>query len=752
MGEAVKLQGTIRKILYPRVRSVDSDFMIAVLEKNGAETVIKGNIYGVKEKEEITIEGEWVNDKKHGLQIKVTAWERPIPTTKAQAIDLLSSSIIKGCGPKTAKLIVDVLGDGAVEIILRDKEKALSAIKGMGQANAQKIVDSLSENYGVQTIIKHLSQYGVTVKMAIKLHKEYNGNAVGIIKTNPYELTNLSMVGFDKADSIAKNMGVAENSMYRCEAAILHTMKEFDGHCYASTEDLTRECLALLSKRSSITLKDIDIKIALQSLAKRRKVKIDDGKVYLAKVHEQETTTAKRMAELMTAKCPVMPKSRIDQEIMRYQATNKVILNARQREAVHRIFSHNVLVLTGGPGTGKTFCVKAIIDIYKQIYPNHPIALCAPTGRASQNLSTVVGLAGKTAHRLLNWGMKETEDGVEATKDRKERNEHNPLDEKVIIVDEMSMTDIELMCGLVRAIRNGSKVLFAGDADQLPSVGAGAVLRDIINSGVPHVRLTEIYRQAKNSLIIENAHRVNQGQMVYTDPLRKDFLFLDRPNAESTLQTVLACVKRLLELGYSQEDILILSPMKKGVAGTVSTDEAVRLLVNPPHYTKKELIVGSKSFRVGDVIIQNKRNDIDRGLYNGSMGIVKDICKDPSDADSEVGMLCEIWGKEVFLSREDITDYDYTTAYCITTHKSQGGQAKVVIAPVITNHYIMLTRNIVYTAMTRAEEMLIMIGQRKALAMAINNVRPNLRRTFLAERIKAELSAIKKSKGEICFG
>jgi exodeoxyribonuclease V alpha subunit len=740
-----KLRGTIKKILFPRAKTADSDFVIAVFGNDDFEVVIKGNIYGAVEKEEIIVEGEWVEDKKYGLQFKVNAWEKPIPSTKDQAYELLSSSLVKGCGSKTARLIVDTLGDGAIETILEQKEACLLPIKGISKKNAGKIVASLSENFNVQNIIKHLAQYGVTVKMAIKLHKEYGSNAVPIILRNPYELTNLSMVGFDRADIIARNMGIAEDSLYRCEAAVIHIMREQPGHCYVDKPDLIRECQALLNKRSAIEIESTLIEKAINNLS-RNKLQIEEDRVYLKQLYQLEKTLAQKVAELVFAKGPVMPRSKIARELIKYQARNKIFLNEKQQEAIYKIFENNVLLLTGGPGTGKTATIKAVVEIYRQVFPDHKIALCAPTGRASQNLSKIVEIEGKTIHRLLNWGARKTEDGTETTSI--ERDEANPLEEDFVIVDELSMADIELASCLFRALKTGGRILLVGDADQLPSVGPGAVLRDLLKSPVPSVRLTEIYRQAKNSLIVENAHRINNGQMICTVPGRKDFVFLERSDPQDVEETILACIKRLLEIGYKKEDILVLSPMKKGVAGVLSLNEKIKSLLNPPNSRKKELVVGSKSFRVGDIIIQNQRNDVNKGLYNGNMGLVKNICVNPDDPESrEEGLLCEIWGNEIFLTREDITEYDFTTGYCITTHKSQGGQAKVVIAPVITNHYIMLTRNILYTAITRAEEMMIMVGQKKALAMAVKNTTPNLRKTFLSEKIEKYLA--EKQKGPL---
>jgi exodeoxyribonuclease V alpha subunit len=495
----------------------------------------------------------------------------------------------------------------------------------------------------------------------------------------------------------------------------------------------------MLNKRSKTLLSESNVDSAIYYLQKADKIVNDSGRIYPKSIYENERTAARRIAELVTAKGPVVPKSKIAHEIIKYQTKNRIILNTKQQEAIYQLFESNILVLTGGPGTGKTAVIKAASYIYQQLFPAHSKALCAPTGRASQHLAKTSGMNAKTVHRLLNWGVKTRDEGENAPAPLKaKKDELNPLSEELIIPDEWSMADIELASSLLRAIPQKSKVLFVGDPDQLPSVGPGAVLRDMIKSQVvPVIHLDEIYRQAKNSLITENAHRINRGEMIQTDPGRKDFIFLERPDAESVQVTILTCVKKLLGMGYKIEDILVLSPMKKGTAGVIALDEAVKTLVNPANRQKKELTIGNRSFREGDIIIQNQRNSVDKDLYNGNMGIVKAIGLDPNDEENkEEGLLCDIWGKEVFLSREDILEFDFTAGYSITTHKSQGGQAKVVIAPVITNHYIMLTRNILYTAMTRAEEMLVLVGQKKAVAMAIANTTPNLRRTFLSERIR----------------
>lgn len=464
--DKVRLKGTIRKILFPRPVTADTDFIIAILAGiSDMEVTIKGAMYGIHEKDEIIVEGTWVNDKKYGLQVQVTGWERPIPTTKTQAIDLLSSSLIKGCGPKTAKLIVEALGDGAIEVILQHKEECLYSVKGISKKNAAKIVGSLSDNFNVQNIIKHLSQYGVTVKMAIKLHKVYGGNAVPIVQANPYELANLSMVGFDKADTIALNMGVTEDSPFRCQAAVLHSMRKYDGHCYTEKDELMRDSLSMLNKVSKKALQESDVDSALYYLHKAQKIVNDSGRIYLKSIYENERTTARKIADLVATKGPVVPKARIAHEIIRYQTKNQIILNTKQQEAIYKLFESNILILTGGPGTGKTAVIKAVSHIYQQLFPADKKALCAPTGRASQHLAKTSGMNAKTVHRLLNWGVKTKVDG-EYSPLKAKKDELNPLEEELVIIDEWSMADIELASSLLRAIPHKGKVLFVGDPDQ----------------------------------------------------------------------------------------------------------------------------------------------------------------------------------------------------------------------------------------------------------------------------------------------
>jgi exodeoxyribonuclease V alpha subunit len=399
------------------------------------------------------------------------------------------------------------------------------------------------------------------------------------------------------------------------------------------------------------------------------------------------------------------------------------------------LFQYNVLILTGNPGTGKTVTTKALIDIYRQKNKNAYIGLCAPTGRAARRLAEVTGMEASTIHSMIGFRQ-----GMEPEHDR-----HNPLPYDFIIVDEVSMMDIQLAYYLLEAIRPGTKVLFVGDVDQLPSVNPGNFLNDVINAGIPTVKLTEIFRQAQESQIIINAHRINKGQSIIIDESKNDFYFLHKEDPKEIAQLIKKSVLRFIQLGYSIEDILVLSPMKKGPIGTQELNRMLQEAVNPPSPAKDEWKVGKTVFRQGDKVIHTKNNRI-KGLNNGEMGIVTRVGIHYDDEGmAHEALFCNFMGREVFYLKEELKELQL--AYCITIHKSQGGQAPIVIMPVSTSHYIMLARNLIYTAITRAEEKVVMIGTKKALNIAVRNNKILQRNTRLTERLIKELENSVSERG-----
>ncbi|GGK33039.1 ATP-dependent RecD-like DNA helicase [Caldalkalibacillus thermarum] len=683
---------------------------------------------GVDKGEDVEVHGNWSVHPKYGRQFEIERWERPLPATEEQAIAFLSSGLVKGCGPKLAKTIVKHLGSSAVEIMMEQGESAIRHIKGIGEKNARTIIQSVKANFEVQKIIGELGQYGISTNMAMKIYKEYGSNAVSVVKENPYLLTKLDLVGFLKADEIARKVGVSPLSGYRIEACTDYVLKEKCmslGHCYLPESELINETLKVLNhnqpEQMRVTREDVEK--AIYNLELRGRLIFEGDAVYPKYLHTYEKDVACKLSKLTGCRDgEAMPK-RLDAWIRNYQRRHGIVLAEQQREAIRQLFANNVLILTGGPGTGKTTVTKALIDIYRQKNPNAFIGLCAPTGRAARRLAEVTGMEASTIHSMIGFRPGE----------EPEYNRHNPLPFDFIIVDEVSMMDIQLAYYLLEAIDPGTKVLFVGDVDQLPSVNPGNFLKDMIEAGIPTVKLTEIFRQAQESQIVVNAHRVNKGQPVVVDESKNDFYFLYKEDPKEIAQLIKKSVLRFLQLGYGIEDILVLSPMKKGPIGTHELNLILQEAVNPPSPAKDEWKVGKTTFRQGDKVIHTKNNR-EKGLNNGEMGIVTrtGIWFDENGVGHEV-LYCNFMGREVRYLKDELKELQL--AYAITIHKSQGGQAPVVIMPVSTSHYIMLARNLIYTGMTRAEQKVVMIGTKKALNIAIRNNKIAQRNTKLKERL-----------------
>lgn len=728
------LQGELGRIIYR-----NDDFLIAILEtEQGIEQVIKGSVLGVNKGEELIVHGEWTVHPKYGRQFEIERWERPLPATKEQAIVFLSSGLIKGCGPKRAKMIVNHLGSSAVEVMMEQGESAIQHIKGIGEKNARTIINSVKSNFEVQKIIGELSQYGISTNMAMKIYKEYGSNTVSVVKENPYLLTKLDLVGFLKADEIARKVGVSPLSGYRVEACVDYVLKEKCmslGHCYLPENELIEQTLKVLNHNQSenerVTWEDVSQSI--YQLELKGRLIFEDGCVYPKYLHTYETTIACKLSKLTRCRDGEAMPEKLDARIKDYQRRHGIVLAEQQREAIRQLFWNNVLILTGGPGTGKTTVTKALIDIYRQKNRNTYIGLCAPTGRAARRLAEVTGMKASTIHSMI--GFRQGEEP--------EYNRHNPLTYDFVIVDEVSMMDIQLAHFLLEAVKPGTKVLFVGDVDQLPSVNPGNFLKDMIEAGIPTVRLKKIFRQAQESQIIVNAHRVNQGLPLVIDEAKKDFYFIHQEKTEYIAELIKKSVLRFLQLGYRMEDILVLSPMKKGLIGTKELNRILQEAVNPAHPSKDEWKVGKTVFRQGDKVIHTKNNRA-KGLNNGEMGIVTRVgVHYDDDGVAHQALYCTFMGQEVFYLKDELKELQL--AYCITIHKSQGGQAPIVIMPVSTSHYIMLAKNLIYTGMTRAEEKVVLVGTQKALNIAIRNNKIVKRNTKLRERIESYVGSIEEN-------
>lgn len=718
--------GKITKIHFQK-----DDFKIATfLVENEGEIKIKGSLYGIEKDEKIAVTGTWEHHAKYGNQLVISYWERPMPSTKEQAVSFLVSPLVKGCGVKYATKIVDVLGDRAIEIINEQGEDVLLDIQGIGKERANSIAESVRSNFEVQKVINKLRKYGISPNLAIKAYKEFKKDTVDILQENPYKLMKLDSVSFPKADEIARKMGIMPISAFRVDACleyVLNRMCYQTGHCYVFESELFTEVLKELNANAKsedvVTLEEVQDSVYR---LEEQRIIIEENRVYPKFLYKYEDEFAKKISYIVNSKKEdLIPTNYIDNLITQYQRKNSIILAEKQREAIRLILKEKVLILTGGPGTGKTTVVKGIVDVFKKVYPESKIALVAPTGRASRKLSEVTEMDASTIHKLIGYRQGE------------QPKHHNgfKLEHKLLIVDEMSMVDIQLASLLLDAVENDVTVLFVGDIDQLPSVNPGNVLSDLIHSGLPTIRLTEVFRQAKESQIVTNAHRINQGKPVLIDDSKNDFFFIQNESLENIAELTVLSVLRFLELGYSMSDILVLSPVKKGIIGTEELNEKIRERINPPVANKAEITVGKKVFREGDKIIQLK-NDDEKNIFNGDLGVVEKIIQniEPNKKQEDV-MVCDYAGRKVTYTKEELHDIDL--AYAITIHKSQGGESPIVIIPVSFNHgRRMLARNLMYTGLTRAKKMMVFIGQMEALNYAISNNRIAIRNSCLSERIQ----------------
>jgi exodeoxyribonuclease V alpha subunit len=523
------------------------------------------------------------------------------------------------------------------------------------------------------------------------------------------------------------------DSPYRLNAALQHVLNETcykGGHCFVFEHDLIERTKELLRG-----VPEQDIETELQLMAAHEQVIWEEDKVYPKHLYIYENKLAHKLAYMANRAGVAM--SKLDYTMREYQLKHGLVLAEKQREAIRELFRQQLLIVTGNPGTGKTTVVKAMVDIYSKQYPKAKIGLCAPTGRAARKLGELTGLDSETIHMML--GFRPGEEPM--------YNETLPLPFDLICIDEVSMMDIQLSYYFFNAIGSKTKVVLIGDSDQLPSVGPGNVLRDAIAAGIPHVRLTEIFRQAQESQIIMNAHRINHGVDIVIDKNKNDFFFIEQSVPERIGHLIVLSVLRFLDKGYRLEDILVLSPMKKGVIGTEELNSALQAAVNPPSDEKIEFKARNQIYRQGDKILRLKKNDYKNKVLNGDVGTVigVDFLRDSEgNKTDEQGLVCEFYGNKVTLSREELNHFGL--GYAATIHKTIGCEAPVVIMPVSTAHYAMLLRENFYTGLTRAKQVSAMIGTRKALNIAISNNKMVQRNTRLKERIEKNMKSISIGK------
>lgn len=714
MSEIITVTGTVEEIIYT---NPENGYMVCDVDsaEEGFFTAT-GYMPYVSEGESVALSGNWSTHPEYGEQFRVSYYETVMPSDKESILKYLSSGIVAGIREATAKKLIERFGCDVLTIMLKEPGR-MAEIKGISRDKAQKIGTAFAELQSMQGIVMFLQKYNISANTAVKVHNILGSGAVDAIKKNPYILADrVEGISFKTSDTIAFNMGLPKNSILRIKTGIKYILQNAaykSGHTYLPKSVLTEH------SAYSLKVEEYEAEAALAELIADRELFFDSVEntevCYLFSYYEAEYYVARKLSSLSNHIPKFsMTEKQADEAIDALEDRDGISLAAEQKNAVRTAVFSDCMVLTGGPGTGKTTTVNAIIEILESMKLS--VSLAAPTGRAAKRLTQVTGREAKTIHRLL--GTQMSSEGFHTFT----HNEENPLRADVIILDEVSMIDITLMSSFLKAVKRGAKLILAGDADQLPSVGAGNVLRDIISSGImPVIKLSKIFRQAEESLIIVNAHKINRGELPDLSRKSSDFFFLRRNTPEQAAFTVVDLFKNRLPKSYGIDpiaNIQVLSPTKKGLAGTVNLNKLIQSHINPYDELRPEHIYGSVTFRVGDKVMQIKNNydmiykradgESGTGIFNGDMGIIDSV----SERDKYL---------TVVFDDDKYVDYPFTSldeldlAYAITVHKSQGSEFPMVIMPVCSFAPMLMNRNLFYTAVTRAKDMVVLVGSEKTV-------------------------------------
>lgn len=731
------IEGIVKDIVF---RNELNSYTVAKLDTEDGEATIVGKIPIINLGETLKVEGEWVYHPTYGEQLKVTNVSLVVPSTVNGIEKYLSSGLIPYIGPKTARKIVERFGLDTLDIIQYNPEK-LKEIEGIGDKKLEKIVTAYREQSEIRDIMMFLQQFGITPNYSMRIYKKYGKDTISILTENPYKLSeDIYGIGFKKADKIAENMGISKTSPYRIQGGIRYVLNTYaaNGHSYVPLEELTEEVSKLLEIEGDLiadSLRDLAIKGIVHILTVGEELRI-----YYTPYHVAENNVARKIVELARAELKSLNID-VDEMIKSIEEEENIQFAKRQIEAIKESIENGMVVITGGPGTGKTTIINAIIRIFQE--EGLKVSLAAPTGRAAKRMTEATGMEAKTIHRLLEYSYMDEEMVFG-------RDEDSPLETDLLIVDEASMVDILLMNSLLKAVVPGTRLILVGDVDQLPSVGAGNVLRDIINSqAVKVVKLDEIFRQAKESHIVVNAHRINKGEYPILNK-GKDFFFIKEQDPNKIVNIILDLCKERLPSYYGVDpvkDIQVLTPMKKGEVGLNSLNRHLQEVLNPKGPYKKERQIGEEIFRVGDKVMQIKNNysieweviegglavERGEGVFNGDLGTIMDI-------DDESGTLKVLFdeGKEVEYTFDQLDELKLS--YAITIHKSQGSEFPIVVMPIYSGPQMLLTRNLLYTAITRAKKLVVLVGEEKYLMMMIKNNRIDKRYSSLDYKINNMMS------------
>lgn len=728
------LDGLVEAVIF---KSEDTGYVVAKITANKEVNTIVGTMPLIKEGQQIEVKGEWIKHKQFGRQFNVEEYKEVLPTSTKEIEKYLSTGIIHGIGPVTAKKIVKAFGEETLNILDNNIER-LKEVEGIGKKKYNIIYQSYLETRELKDIIMFFQKHGVTINQCLKIYKKFGGDAQNIVSENPYILSDeISGIGFLTSDRIAKSLGIEPISDFRIQSGIKYVLNSFSGlgNTYMPKDKLINEAQRVLSVDKEL------IEVNIYNSVLEGKIKIEKineiEAVYSLPYYFCELGVTNKIITLSIENFQTI-NSDITFEISSFERKNNIVFANSQKEAILGAFENGIEIITGGPGTGKTTIIKCIIEIYEN--NGMKVLLAAPTGRAAKRMTESTGREAKTIHRLLEMGVSDNENSFFG------RGEGEPLEGDVIIVDEASMIDIMLMNSLLKAIKLGTRLIIVGDAEQLPSVGPGNVLRDLIDSEfIKVVRLKDIFRQGKESMIITNAHRINNGELPYLNKKGGDFFFDNRESNEEILETILDLVNRRLPLFNSKwnkiRDFQVLSPTRKGILGVDNLNNELQSILNPPSKDKKERKFKDSVFREGDKVMQTKNNyslkwnringygdNEGVGIFNGDMGFIESISE-------ENRTVTVVFDDERRIVYDNLYVEELELAYAITIHKSQGSEFKVIITPAFMGSAFLMNRNILYTGITRAKELVVVVGNQRALKYMVDNTNSMERYSSLKERI-----------------
>ena len=725
------INGTVENLIYYNGYTV-----LNVLLKDGTNLSVVGFLPGISEGEQVELTGTYTVHPKYGEQFSAVSYVRLLPQKLSEIIKFLSSGIIKGVGPATAKKIADRFGEESLEIIA-DYPARLAEISGISEKKALEIGKSYVEQLGVRDVVMFFQRYGISSKFAMKIYRKYGVTTVEQIKLNPYLLAEqVRGIGFSKVDGIALSLGFSHNDKRRICAGVIYCLYSaaLNGHSYLPKDTLVEDVVKLLDVDEGET------ENAVTSLVFAEKIYIEKhalfDAVYLPVYKNAEDYTAKRLKAYKNHDY-TNNKKKVDKILALIEKQQNIVFADLQKEAVYAVMDNGVTVITGGPGTGKTTIINAIIKVMEET--GKTVFLAAPTGRAAKRMTEMCGVEAKTIHRMLEVEFKDDDETTFFGK-----NEDNPIDCDVLIIDETSMVDILLVSAVLKALKPTARLILVGDSDQLPSVSAGYVLRDIIASGtVKTIALTEIFRQAKESAIVVNAHLINRGQYPELNNADNDFFLVRRDSAFDIVSTIVQLCEKRLPKAYGFDavsDIQVISPTRKGQAGVVALNEKLQAKLNPKTKSKKEKVFGGVTFREGDKIMQNKNNyDIEwtkgglrgNGVFNGDVGYINSI-------DTEDETLTVIFDDKEYIYNFSQAD-ELELAYAITVHKSQGSEFDGVVMPMYPCAPMLQNRSLLYTAVTRARKLAVLVGREECIKVMVDNKSEQKRYSGLQKKLEEQL-------------